>query len=643
MIKNFQILPNQKILKQISKKLFTKTKKEKILIKLIKSSNFNFSLKSNLNSSSNLSYTEGNISIKLREVSIGEQLNLTSKKFPNNDAIYVNHQNLKLSYEEFNLKVSQTAKAFISLGLTRDSKVAIYSSNCVEWALTQFACARIGIPFANINPAYQINDLKYSLNVLGINTLIMSRKIKTTDYIEIVNKINLDLKNSNQNPIDLNLKELPNLKQIILLDDLASGEIIQNNKQEMKKISNENNMILWDELMDSIPLSNFINNNIILNSVEKKYNDMKKYVKIHDAINIQFTSGTTGLPKGAVLSHYNILNNAYLIGNNLNYTEKDKVLITVPLYHCFGSVMGNLACINFGSTIVYSNSVFDSIKTLDVIENYKCTSLYGVPTMFLDILEKQKLAKKNMKSLRTGIMAGSICSKFLMERCIEELYLKDLTICYGMTELSPVTHQTSISDDIDKKTQTVGTNLPHSITKIVDENGEIVPRGQKGEICSKGFGLFKGYFANENATKNTIDKDGFMKTGDIGFIDNDGYLYIEGRIKDTIIRGGENISPKEIEDFLGTNFKIENVQVIAVKDEKYGDEICAWIKLKKEYHGKTDKKEIIEFCKKNIAHYKIPRYIKFVENFPMTITGKPQKFMMRDITNKILEDKSENL
>ena len=410
MLKNFPISPKSYIFSKTSMKFFYKINIDKFQLEskgfermkeitrmkgikgikgLLKLSKLKFSLKSN----SNLSHTKGDTSIKLREVSIGEQLNITSKKFPNNDAIYVNHQNLKLTYEEFNLKVSQTAKAFISLGLTRDSKVAIYSSNCVEWALTQFACARIGIPFANINPAYQINDLKYSLNVLGINTLIMSRKIRSTDYIDIINKINLDLKDSNQNPIDLNLKELPNLKQIILLDDLASGEIIQNNKQEMKKISKENNMILWDELMDLIPLSGFNNDNK-LNSIEKKYQDMKNYVKIHDAINIQFTSGTTGLPKGAVLSHYNILNNAYLIGNNLKYTENDKVLITVPLYHCFGSVMGNLACINFGSTIVYSNSVFDSIKSLEVIENYKCTSLYGVPTMFLDILEKQKTAKK---------------------------------------------------------------------------------------------------------------------------------------------------------------------------------------------------------------------------------------------------------
>lgn len=602
---------------------------------LISTPKFNFCLNAEFKST-NKSLVRGSTGIKLRELTIGHQLTETSIKYPYKDALYIHHQKTRLSYTELNERVTQTAKALISIGINQTSKIAIYAPNCLEWILAQYACARVGIPLANINPAYQINDLKYSLSVLGITTLIMPRRLKSTNYLDILNQINPDLMESKQNAMRLQLNNLPDLKQIILLDDLACGEISDPHKKEIKKIAKENNLIFFDDLFESLGSGADLN-------IENIYKQMTSSVSIHDATNIQFTSGTTGLPKGAILSHYNILNNAFLIGKNLNYSENDKVLIPVPLYHCFGSVMGNLACLNWGSTVVYPSATFDAVKILEVLEQEKCTALYGVPTMFVEILNQQSKLNKNVSSLRTGIMAGSVCPKYLMDRCIEELNLRDLTICYGMTELSPVTHQTSLSDCIEKKTTTVGHNLPHTVTKIVDDEGNVVDRNVKGEICSKSFGLFKGYFANEQATQGSIDSEGFMKTGDIGFIDDEGYLHIESRKKDVIIRGGENISPKEIEDYLGSHPFIDDVQVIAVKDEKFGDEICAWIKIKAEHKGELDKSKIVEFCKKKIAHYKIPKYMKFVNSFPTTITGKPQKYKMREITNKILEDKSEEL
>ena len=355
--------------------------------------------------------------------------------------------------------------------------------------------------------------------------------------------------------------------------------------------------------------------------VDTAFMQLEASVGIHDPVNIQFTSGTTGLPKGAVLSHFNILNNGYLVGNVLNYNPNDpaKVLIQVPLYHCFGTVMGNLACTSHGATMVYPSGSFDGKTSLEVIESEKITSLYGVPTMFLDILNLQLKMKKNISSLHTGIMAGAICPKTLMDRCINELGLKDLTIGYGMTELSPVTHQTNPFDSILKKTTTVGTLLPHTISKIVNDGGVIVDRNTVGEVCTKGYCVMMGYYNDDKATNEVIDADGYMKTGDLGYMDDDGFLCIQGRKKDIIIRGGENISPKEIEDYILTHEAVDDVQVINVKDEKLGDEICAWIKLKD--NKKLTKEDIVKYCRHEIAHYKIPRYIRFVNSFPLTVSA----------------------
>ena len=595
---------------------------------------------------SNMSYCSGSTDIKLIDIPIGEKLEEIAKKQPYSDSLISSHQNVKLSYEELNFKVDVVSKSLIALELPLGAKIGIYAPNSEEWLLIQLACARVGFILVNINPAYQVKDLKYVLDKIKISSLFMPRILKSSNYIDIINEIAPDLKHSSQNILKLKLKELPDLKSIILLEDLACGEIFDKSKQLInvtnekffRNLCRENNMIFWKDFFDKT-----FDKRTGVEELELDFLQRKSKINVHDSVNIQFTSGTTGLPKGAVLSHFNIINNGYLVGKRLNYSVSDRVLIQVPLYHCFGTVMGNLACITNGSTIIYPNGSFDAVKSLNVIEKEKPTSLYGVPTMFLDILNNQKKMNKNVSSLKKGIMAGSICPKYLMDRCINELGMSELTICYGMTELSPVTHQTSPYDTIDKKTTTVGTLLPHTVTKIVDAENQVLPRNLIGEIRSLSYGLMKGYYSDEYATKQVIDEEGFMKTGDLGFIDDDGYLHIEGRSKDIIIRGGENISPKELEDFLGTHPMIDDVQVIAVKDEKFGDEICAWILVKEQHRGNLTKHEILKFCKNQIAHYKIPRYLRFVESFPMTVTGKPQKFLMREITHKILIDKSEEL
>ena len=373
--------------------------------------------------------------------------------------------------------------------------------------------------------------------------------------------------------------------------------------------------------------------------LDDEINKIKEFIKPEDLANLQFTSGTTGLPKGAALSHFGLVNNGYITGKLQNYNN-EIALIQVPLYHCFGAVMGNIACISNNSSIVYPTSSFDPEKSLKVIEKLKATSLLGVPTMFFEILNKQKVIKRNISSLKKGIMAGSTCPEYLMNRVDKELGIKELSICYGMTELSPVTHQTVVSDSFIKRTTTVGRNFPHSITKIIDDEGKIVPRGVEGEVCSLSFGRMIGYYKDPEATAECFDKDGYMKSGDIGVFDDHGYLSIVGRKKDTIIRGGENISPKEIEDYLGKHDKIEFVQVIGVKDPKFGDEVCAWVKLRS---GCTmTKLEVANYCS-SLAHYKVPKYVRFVEEFPMTVTNKPQKYIMRQITNKIIEEKLEDL
>lgn len=577
-----------------------------------------------------LSHTKGNTYESLKYITIGKQIEVAAKVYKDSLALHSAHQGETfLSYEHLDFEVSKVARGFVGLGIQMQETVGVYAPNCNEWAISQYACSRSGSILVNINPAYQTKDLQYTLNKTKISTLIMPKKLKSSNYVDILNAIDPGLKDKHQNKLQLKLNNLPYLKRVILLDDLAAGEPAD--ELTHNTIAKENNMITWEEFLQYFTGS----------ENQKEVDRRQEFIRPEDPTNIQFTSGTTGLPKGALLSHFNILNNGYFVGKSLNYSINDRVIIQVPLYHCFGTVMGNLACITSGAASIYPNSTFDSPKSLETIEKLKGTSLYGVPTMFLDVLNKQKIFKKNVSSLKKGIMAGSVCPEYLMNRVLGELGISEFSICYGMTELSPVTHQTSPQDTFYHRTCSVGRNLPHTETKIVNEKGLIVARGVEGEVLSRSFGSMIGYFEDESATNNAVDEEGFMKTGDLGTIDNEGYLSIVGRKKDIIIRGGENISPKEIEDYLGTHPKIDLVQVVGVKDVKFGDEICAWVKLKEDETMTKD--DIASYCKDKLAHFKIPRYVRFVKSFPMTVTNKPQKFLMRDTTNKIIEEGTEDL
>jgi len=456
----------------------------------------------------NLSHCCGPTGINLLDITIGKQLQDTADKYPDALALISAHQKRRVSYEEFNSKVTAVAKSLLALGLPSDAKIGVYAPNCEEWVLIQFACARIGFVLVNINPSYQVNDLAYVLKKVEISTLVMPRFLKSSDYVSIVNDVLGGELRNQQDPYSLQCSNLPDLRQIILLEDHTIGGIPESSENEAlyERVWRENNMLPWRNFCSLATQGNA--------ELERAFVVKQEAVHIHDPVNIQFTSGTTGLPKGAVLSHYNILNNGYLVGRLLKYNphEAVKVLIQVPLYHCFGTVMGNLACVSHGATMVYPNGSFDGEQSLRVVEEERISSLYGVPTMFLELMNQQRklVQKRDISSLKTGIMAGALCPKALMDRCINELGLVDLTICYGMTELSPVTHQTSPHDTIHKKTTTVGTLLPHTITKIVDEDGAVLPRMGVGEIWTKGYGVMLGYYNDHAATDEAVDSEGYM-------------------------------------------------------------------------------------------------------------------------------------
>lgn len=574
------------------------------------------------------SHVHGNTFPTLKNLTVSKLLEETSKAYPNHLALHSAHQKVSLTYEELNSKVSQVARAFIGLGINPGDRIGIYAPNCEEWALTQFACARIGGILVNINPAYQSNELKNALMKVRIKTLVMPQRLKYSNYLNVLSNIDESIKCTGLNPTALNLSVLKHLKNVILLNNDTVGE---QNDNEYRKVSKDFNLIPWVDFLD----------NFSRPAYEEEIHIRAENIKPEDPTNIQFTSGTTGLPKGAVLSHLNLVNNGYLTGRIIKLDENDRILIQVPLYHCFGAVVGNISALNFGSAMIYPSPIFNPEASLRVTEESQATTLFGVPTMILDIVNSQLKEKRDVSSLSKGIIAGSVCPSYLMERVINELGINDMTIAYGMTELGPISHITRFTDSFYHRTSSVGRNLQHSESKIVDNSGNVVPRGIEGELLVKSFGNMLGYFEDEKANQEVFDADGFVKSGDVGNIDSEGFLHITGRKKDTIIRGGMNISPKEVEDFLGTMPKVSMAQVIAVEDEKLGDEICAWIQLKE---GETmHKKEVVDFCRGKIAHHKIPRYVRFVSEFPMTITNKPKKIDMREISNKIIREKSEEL
>lgn len=530
-------------------------------------------------------YTHGASSVALLGETIDENLKKTVAKYPTEDALICSHQNYRATYEEFYDQVIQVAKGLMALGVKRGERVGVWSPNCYQWTLLQYATAKIGAILVNINPAYRTSELIYVINQSGLSVMFSALQFKSSNYKK-------------------------------MMDDAREFT------DTIRKA------IFWDESWDRFLKEGEHISDETLRKREEK-------VQFDDPVNIQYTSGTTGNPKGVTLSHHNILNNAYFIGLRMNYSHVDRVCIPVPFYHCFGMVIGNLACTVHGATMVVPNDSFDPVKTLETIEKERCTSLYGVPTMFIAELQEMEQKTYDLSSLRTGVMAGSLCPPEIMKKVKEQMNMHEITICYGMTETSPVSTQTRIGAPFEKQIYSVGTIHDHLEIKIIDpETQATLKRGEHGELCTRGYSVMLKYWNSPDATRQVLDEQRWMHTGDLAMMDEDGYLHISGRIKDLIIRGGENISPKEIEDFLYTYKGVIDAQVIGVPSEKYGEEIMAWIKPKE---GVTiTEEEIRAFCKDRIAHYKVPKYWKFVSEFPMTISGKIRKVEMREIAAREL-------
>ena len=545
-----------------------------------------------------MSYVSGASERPLLGLTIGAQLDRTAARFPDNEALVVPHQNVRWRYGAFTEKVDEFAAGLLALGLEPGERIGIWSPNNSEWAVTQFAASKAGLVLVNINPAYRLTELEYALNKVECRALVTAESFKSSRYIEMLRQLAPELDSAR--PGALKAATLPNLETVVRLGTETTAGMYS---------------------FDEIPA--------LAGAKERdRLHALGERLQFDDPINIQFTSGTTGFPKGATLSHHNILNNGYFNGVTLGLSERDRVCIPVPLYHCFGMVMGNLMSTAFGATMVYPSEAFDPLEVLRTVEAERCTVLYGVPTMFIAELDHPEFARFDLSSLRTGTMAGSPCPIEVMRRVIGEMHMEEVTIAYGMTETSPVSFQSATDDPIERRVSTVGRVHPHVEVKVVDQNDSIVSCGETGELLTRGYSVMRGYWNDEEKTEEAIDKAGWMHTGDQATIDAEGYCNIVGRIKDMVIRGGENVYPREIEEFLYRHPKVQDVQVIGVPDVKYGEELCAWIKLRDGEEANED--EIKAFCKDQIAHFKVPRYVRFVDEFPMTVTGKIQKFKMRE-------------
>jgi AMP-dependent synthetase/ligase len=532
-----------------------------------------------------LSYACGISDIPLKGETIGQNLRQIAAKFPERAALISEYQQYRANYSEFLAQVEQVAKALMAHGIRRGDRVGIWSPNRYEWVLVQYATALMGAIMVNINPGYKLSGLRYALEQSRIDLLIASSHFRKTDYIKMLDELRPDCLYP---------------KQTVIIDRD------------------------WATFLSSASQVS-----------DARLAEREASLQFDDPVNIQYTSGTTGYPKGATLSHHNILNNGFFIGERLKYTEKDIVCLPVPFYHCFGMVLGNMAIVTHGACIVIPGEFFDPEQVLQTVENERCTSLYGVPTMFIAELDLPDFAKYNLKSLRTGIMAGAPCPIDTMRKVQSLMNMTEICVCYGMTETSPVSTESCTDDPLELRVTTVGTVHPHVEIKIIDpESGAIVPRGTAGELCTRGYSVMLGYWDNPEDTKAIIDETRWLHSGDIAVMDENGYVSIVGRIKDLIIRGGENISPKEIEDFLIVHEGVSDVQVIGVYSEKYGEEVMAWIKPRPGYNVSAE--SLHTYCKGRIATFKIPRYWKFVDAFPMTVTGKIRKIEMREISEKEL-------
>jgi fatty-acyl-CoA synthase len=552
-----------------------------------------------------LSYTSGTSAEPMLGFTIGEAFEQTVSLYPDNEAVVVKHQNIRKTYRELKEDVDECARAFLAVDVKKGDRVGIWASNCYEWLIVQLATSKIGAILVNINPSYRVHELEYALKQSGCSIVVTAQSTKYSDFVDILYQLVPTLKSDKS----VQSTHLPNLRLIISLGDIKNLGMLQ--WKEMLELAEK---ISLDQLIE----------------VEQKNN-------FDDPINIQYTSGTTGFPKGATLSHHSILNNGYFVAENMRVTDKDRAIITVPLYHCFGMVIGNLGCITHGATMIYPGEGFDPELVLRTVEEEKATVLHGVPTMFIAELNHPAFEKYDLRSLRTGIMGGALCPEELMRKVNTLMHMAEVEIAYGMTETSPVSTQTRFDDPFDKRVQTVGRVMPYTEIKIIDPNtGKVLPIGERGELCARGYCVMLGYWNDEGKTKATIDAARWIHSGDIAIMDEKGFISIVGRIKDMIIRGGENIYPKEIEEFIFQHPKVQEVQVIGVPDEKYGEEVCAWIKL---CEGETwTVEKVIHYCKNRIAYYKIPKYIKFVEEFPMTITGKIRKVEMREMMEREMEE-----
>ncbi|OIQ94520.1 long-chain-fatty-acid--CoA ligase [mine drainage metagenome] len=544
-----------------------------------------------------LSYTHGVSLTPLLSETIGSHLDKVARAMPDRPALVVPHQNIRWSYDDLRRETDAFAAGLLALGLVPGDRIGIWSPNNAEWVVSQFATAKLGLILVNINPAYRLHELDYALNKVGCRALILAEAFKSSRYVEMLESLAPEL--AVCPPGRLRAAKLPDLEIVIRLGEGQSPGML--NFAGIAALAEDGHRARLEEI--------------------------KAGLQFDDPINIQFTSGTTGRPKGATLTHHNILNNGYFVGEAIGLSHQDRMCIPVPFYHCFGMVMGNLGAITHGACMVIPGEGFEAERVLKTVAEERCTSLYGVPTMFIALLNHPDFAKTDLSSLRTGIMAGSPCPIDVMKQVIGRMHMQEVTIAYGMTETSPVSFQSGVDDDVERRVSTVGRIHPHVEVKIVDAAGHIVPRGTPGELLTRGYSVMRGYWGDEDLTRAAIDGGRWMHTGDLAVLDAEGYCNIVGRIKDMVIRGGENIYPREVEEFLYGHPKIRDVQVFGVPDSQYGEQLCAWIILK---DGEAmSEEEVLAFCASEIAHYKVPRVIRFVSSFPMTVTGKIQKFMMR--------------
>ncbi len=546
-----------------------------------------------------ISYVHGASTTPLLGDTVGSLLDRMAVQFPDRPALVVPGQNVRLDYAGLLAEVELIAAGLLALGLEPGERIGIWAPNCAEWVLLQFATAKAGFILVNINPAYRSHELEYTLNKVGCRALVLARAFKTSNYLQILGELAPEL--AQATPGMLQAARVPALREVIVLDQAGPAQPGARR---------------WQELAGRADAA-----------AMRKLRDIECRLSFDDAVNIQFTSGTTGAPKGATLTHHNIVNNGYFIGESMRLTEHDRLCIPVPFYHCFGMVLGNLACVTHGACMVIPGEGFDALATLETVAAERCTGLHGVPTMFIAELEHPRFKEFDLSTLRTGIMAGSPCPVEVMRRVVNEMHMAEVTIAYGMTETSPVSFQTVPEDPLERRVDSVGRIHPHIEVKLIDLDGRDVPRGMTGELCTRGYSVMLGYWDDEERTREVIDPAGWMHTGDLAVIDEEGYCRIVGRLKDMIIRGGENVYPREIEEFLYRHPKVQDVQVFGVPDPKFGEQVCAWVRLRE--GCSASEAEIQDYCRQQLAYYKVPRYVRFIDGFPMTVTGKVQKYLMR--------------